>query len=147
MTRQGRLRSAWPEPDRIAWSQAIADGDMFDGLGPAAHWARTTRDAVIAAYGRWLGFLGETEPSALTDHPLNRLSHDRLLSYLEHLAQTVSTVGRHAYFQHLRDAIRVMFPGETPQNLSRLVRRLERGCQPRSHGRAGGYHPAPDCSE
>jgi integrase len=132
MIRQGFFLSAWPEPDRIAWSQAIAEGDIFDGQGPAARWARTTRDAVIAAYGRWLGFLGDTEPSALTDHPVNRLSGDRLASYLEHLAQTVGTVGRHAYFAHLRDAIRVMFPGETPQILSRLVRRLERECQPRS---------------
>jgi hypothetical protein len=54
---------AWPEPDRIAWTEAIAEGDIFDGRGPAAHWAGTTRSAVIAAYGRWLGFLAVSECS------------------------------------------------------------------------------------
>jgi integrase len=36
------------------------------------------------------------------------------------------------FFAKLRDAVRVMFPGEVPQHLSRLVARLERVCQPRS---------------
>jgi hypothetical protein len=89
--------------------------------GPAAHWAGTTRNAVIAAYGRWLGFLAVTEPSALTDDPIQRLRSDRLTGYLDHLAHTASSVGRWAYFAHLRDAVRVMFPGETPQKLSRLA--------------------------
>ena len=115
MIRRGLLLSAWPEPDRIAWGQAIAKGDILDGRGPAAHWADTTRSAVIAAYGRWLGFLAESEPSALSDHPAERLTNDRLLRYLDHLAISAGTVGRWAYFAHLRDAIRVMFPGETPQ--------------------------------
>jgi hypothetical protein len=68
----------------------------------------------------------------LIDHPLKRLTGDRLTRYLDHLAETAGTVGRWAYFAHLRDAVRVMFPGETPQILSRLVHRLERECQPRS---------------
>jgi integrase/recombinase XerD len=129
--RRGLLLSAWPEPDRIAWGEAIAEGDILDGQGPAARWAETTRSAVIAAYGRWLGFVAESEPFALADHPVKRLTSDRLLRYLDHLALTVGTVGRWAYFAHLRDAVRVMFPGETPLILSRLVSRLERECQPR----------------
>jgi integrase/recombinase XerD len=132
MIRRGLSFSAWPEPDRIAWGEAIVQGDIFDGRGPAAHWADTTRNAVISAYGRWLGFLAESEPSTLADHPVERLTGDRLMRYLDHLALTVGTVGRWAYFAHLRDAIRVMFPGETLQILSRLVSRLERECQPRS---------------
>jgi hypothetical protein len=69
---------AWPKPDRIAWTEAIAEGDIFDGRGPAARWARTTRSAVIAAYGRWLCFLGVSESSILAEHPLERLTQDRL---------------------------------------------------------------------
>lgn len=132
MIRKGLPFLAWPEPDRIAWARASAEGDILDGRGPAAHWAETTRNAVIAAYRRWLGFLDVSEPSALADHPVKRLTGDRLARYLDHLAETAGTVGRWAYFAHLRDAVRVMFPGEVPLILSRLALRLERECQPRS---------------
>ena len=132
MIRRGLAFPDWPERDRIAWSSAIADGDMFDGRGPAAHWAKTTRDAAIAAYGRWLGFLAETDSSILAAHPVDRLTRECLTRYIEHLAQTAGTVGRHMFIAKLRDTIRVMFPGKAPQHLSRLVSRLESQCQPRS---------------
>jgi integrase/recombinase XerD len=132
MIRRGLPLGDWPEPDQIAWTVATAEGDVFDGRGRAARWAETTRKAVIAAYGRWLGFLAVCEPSALADRPVQRLTSDRLARYLDHLAPTVATVGRHAYLAHLCDAIRVMFPCEVPQNLSRLVARLERERQPKS---------------
>jgi hypothetical protein len=130
--RRGLALPDWPELDRIAWASAIADGDMFDGRGPAAHWAKTTRDAAIAAYGRWLGFLAEADASVLAAHPVDRLTRDWLVRYLDHLAQTAGTVGRHMFIAKLRDTIRVMFPGKLPQHLSRLVARLEGQCQPRS---------------
>jgi integrase/recombinase XerD len=119
-------------PDRIAWTEAIAEGDILDGRGPAAGWAGTTRSAVIAAYGRYLGFLAATEPSVLAEHPAKRLTEDRLTRYLGHLAETAGTVGQHMFFAKLRDAVRVMFPGNVPQHLSRLVARLESECRPRS---------------
>jgi integrase/recombinase XerD len=132
MIRRGLTLAAWPAPDRIAWAAAIADGDIFDGRGAAAHWAETTRNAVIAAYGRWLGFIAAREPSVLSEHPVQRLTSDRLEHYLDHLAETAGTVGRWVYFVHLRDAIRIMFPGKLPQILSHLVHRLRRQSQPRS---------------
>ena len=84
------------------------------------------RDGVIAAYGRWLGFVAESEPSTLAEHPVERLTRERVLRYLDHLAETAGTVGRWAFFQHLSDAIRVMFPGKAPDMLHQLVRRLKR---------------------
>jgi integrase len=122
---------AWPETDRLAWSRAIADGDIF-GRGPAAHWAQTTRNAVIAAYGRWLSFLAASEPQALILPPSERLTKDLLTRYLAHLAETAGTVGQHMFFAKLRDAVRVMFSNQIPPHLSRVVARLERECQPRS---------------
>jgi integrase/recombinase XerD len=111
---------AWPKPDRIAWTEAIAEGDILDGRGPAAHWAATTRSAVMAAYGRWLGFLVVSESSILAEDPVRRLTQDRLTSYLSHLAQTAGTMGRHMFFAKLRDAVRVIYPGNVPPHLSRL---------------------------
>lgn len=123
---------AWSEADQIAWTAAIAEGDIFDGRGPAAHWAVTTRYGAVAAYGRYLAFLAASEPSALAEHPTKRLTEDRLGRYLAHLAETAGTMGRHMFFAKLRDAVRVMFPGCLPQHLSRLVARLESECRPRS---------------
>ena len=132
MIRRGLRLCDWPKPDHIAWIAAIAAGDIFDGRGAAAHWAPTTRGAVIAAYGRWLGFVADSDPSILAEHPVERLTRERLLHYLDHLAETAGTVGRWAFFQHLSDAIRVMFPGKAPDMLHQLVRRLKRECQPSS---------------
>jgi len=49
---------------------------------------------------------------ALAEDPIQRLTSNRLARYLEHLVQTVGTVGGWAYFAHLRDAGRVMSPGQ-----------------------------------
>jgi integrase len=118
--------------DRIAWREAIAEGDVFDGRGPATHWAATTRSAVMAAYGRYLSFLAASEPSVLAEHPTERLTEDQLTRYLSHLSESAGTMGRHMYFAKLRDAVRVMFPGNVPQHLSRLVARLKSERRPRS---------------
>jgi integrase len=123
---------AWPEVDRIAWTEAIAEGDLFDGRGPAAHWAATTRYKVIAAYGRFLAFLAASEPSALAEDPAKRLTEDRFAGYLSHLAETAGTGGQFMFFAALRDAVRVMFPAKVPHYLSLLVARLEREYRPRS---------------
>lgn len=132
MIRRSLPFDAWPEADRLAWTEAIAAGDIFDGRGPAAHWAATTLYNVMAAYGRYLAFLTASEPSALAEEPAKRLSVDRLARYLSHLAETAGTMGRHMFFAKLRDAVRVMFPGSVPQHLLRLVARLESECRPRS---------------
>ena len=132
MIRRGLPLDAWPALDRSAWAEAIADGDIFDDRGAAVHWAKTTRNATIAAYGRWLGFIAGSEPLALTTHPVDRLTVERLAHYLDHLAETAGTVGRHMFFAKLRDAMRVMFPGQALAHLSRLVARLARERQPRS---------------
>jgi integrase/recombinase XerD len=132
MIRRSLPFDAWPEPDRTAWTEAIAEGDIFNGRGPAAHWAATTRYTVMAAYGRYLAFLAESEPLVLADHPTKRLTEDRFARYLAHIAETAGTMGRHMFLAKLRDAVRVMFPGSVPQHLSRLVARLEGECRPRS---------------
>src|SRR5690242_11978305 len=111
MIRRSLPFDAWPEVDRIAWTEAIAEGDIFDGRGPAAHWAATTRCSVTAAYGRFLAFLAASEALALAEHPVRRLTEDRLAQYLSHLAETAGTMGQHMFFAKLREAVRVMFPG------------------------------------
>jgi hypothetical protein len=93
--RHGLPRADWPEPDQIAWAAAIAMENRFH-RGPAAHWASTTRHAVEVANARWLGYLAVSDPSALTEHLLERLTEDRLTRYLDRLAETVGSIGRHS---------------------------------------------------
>jgi len=121
----------WPEQDQIRWAAANAKGNIFR-RGPAAHWAPTTCAAVAAAYGRWVGFLAESEPAALAEHPVDRLTEDRLARYRDHLAETAGSMGQHMYFAKLRDAIRVMSPGQVPHHLLRMVALLQRERRPRS---------------
>ena len=118
-----------PEADRLALEAAFAKEDRFR-RGPAAHWAESTRKKVIAALCRWLGFLALIEPSALAEHPLDRLTEDRLLRYLDYIAATVASVGQYVYFEQLHRALRVMFPGKVPETLKILVRALRRDCLP-----------------
>ena len=69
MIRRSLSFDEWPERDRFAWTEAIAEGDIFNGRSPAAPWAPTTRYTVRAAYGRYLSFLAASVPSALAEQP------------------------------------------------------------------------------
>ena len=121
----------WPEADKIAWDAAFARKSRFS-RGPAADWAPTTRRAITAAVGRWLGFLHRFEPSALAEPPLERVTEDRLTNYVAHLAETVELVGRHLYLSRLRKAFRVMLQGTVPAILMSFVAQLKCECRPRS---------------
>lgn len=81
MIRRGLPLSEWPEQDRDAWSAAISKGNRFR-RGPASHWAPTTRAAVVAAYGRWIGHLAEAESPALAEGAVERLTEQRLTRYV-----------------------------------------------------------------
>ena len=123
MIRRGLPFSEWPDEDRNGWTAATSNGDRFH-RGPAAHWAPTTRAAVVAAYGRWIGHLAEAEPSALSERAVERLTEDRLVRYLAHLAETAGSMGQHMYFEKLRQAVRAMFPGRVPEHLTLATARL-----------------------
>ncbi len=114
----------WPEPDRIAWTAAVAKGDRFR-RGPAAHWSPSTRCDVEKALCRWLGYLAAFERDALAEHPVARLTGDRLVGYVGHLAETVQSVGRCIYLAHLLMACRVMFPGEPLRILKSVAAQLK----------------------
>jgi integrase/recombinase XerD len=120
----------WPEPDRTALDAAFTKEDRFRH-GPAAHWAQSTRDTVEIANGRWLGFLALSEPSALTEHPVERLTEERLTRYVDHLAETAESVGRYVYLEHLQRGLRVMYPGRTSVILNAAVAQLQCEYKPR----------------
>ncbi len=115
----------WPEADRAAWAAAFEAGDIFDGRGPAAHWAAGTRRSVASGYGRWIGYLTSMEPGALTLAPAERITRERLRCYRDHLTSEISPAGGFNYINHLYGAIRVMAPEPDWRWLKTLVWRLD----------------------
>jgi len=115
----------WPEADRAAWAAALAEGDIFDGRGPAAHWAAGSRRSVASGYGRWIGYLQAVVPAARALAPAERISRDRIRRYIDHLAAEITPAGVFNYVKHLYDAIRVMAPEPDWRWLKTLVWRLD----------------------
>ena len=55
---------------------------------PGARLAQATRDKCLFAWRRFLGFLAIGEPLSLADDPAERLTIERVRSYVSHLAET-----------------------------------------------------------
>lgn len=75
----------WPQSDRDAWEKAVAPGNVFDGRGPAAHWAPRTKITNIVNYGRWLAFLKNFGLLEMEVSPEFRVTPDVISRYVEHL--------------------------------------------------------------
>ena len=116
----------WPRADQAAWDAACAEGDIFDGRGPAAHWAAGSRRSIASGYGRWIGYLTAVEPEALDRPPAERVTRDRLRRYLDHLRGEITPMGVFNYAKHLYDAIRVMAPDRDWRWFKAIVWRLDR---------------------
>jgi integrase len=80
----------WPATDRAAWEAAIAEGDVLDGRGPAAHWRAETRKTNIRHYGRYLGFLAWLERLQANQLPAQRVTPDLVRLYVIHLKAAVA---------------------------------------------------------
>ena len=81
---------AWPAPDRAAWAAAIAEGDIFEGRGPAAHWRPATRATNLDHYARWLGFLDSRGALAAPRRPEDRVTPEAVADYVARLRGEVA---------------------------------------------------------
>ena len=125
----------WPEADRADWAAAFETGDIFDGRGPAAHWAAGSRRSVASGYGRWIGYLAAMEPGALSLPPAERITRARLRCYFDHLTAEITPAGVFNYTKHLYDAIRVMAPERDWRWFKAIAWRLD-GRAPRRNKRS-----------
>ncbi len=126
----------WPEADRIAWVEAVAEGDIFEGRGPATHWSAGSRRSIASGYGRWIGYFTVTAPEVLALPPHERVTRERLRTYLDHLDAEITPAGVFNYAKHLLDAIRAMAPERDWTWLKTIVWRLE-GAERSRRGKAG----------
>jgi integrase len=80
----------WPATDRYAWEEAIEEGDILDGQGPAAHWAAATRRTNCQHYSRWLGFLAHQSMLELDVPPQDRVTKPVVRRYVDHLKSEIA---------------------------------------------------------
>jgi len=73
--------AAWPEADRIAWSDLFRKGDLLDGQGAAVHWAEATRRTNRKHYARWLGWLAANDLMPVNLAPWERVTRSQISGY------------------------------------------------------------------
>jgi integrase/recombinase XerD len=78
----------WPAADQRLWLRAMVGDDDPFCAAPGARLAPSTRQKYMFAWRRFLGFLAISEPSALAADPAERLTIERVRSYVSHLAET-----------------------------------------------------------
>ena len=80
----------WPPVDRDAWNEAIREGDILDGQGPAAHWANATRQTNCQHYSRWLAFLQHKGLLEINGLPQDRVTKEAVRGYVDHLRAEIA---------------------------------------------------------
>jgi len=132
MNRKATPFNQWPMADQSAWETAMATGDRFDGRGAASHWSPASKNSISAAYGSWLGFLGQNSPLALNQAPVERVTPDSIGAYIDQLNNEVAASTTHIYIDHLLCALRVMGPNHDWNWLRSVVSRLKRDVIPKA---------------
>ena len=66
----------------MLWEALRQPGNPFHDRGALAHLRETSAKRYAQAYGRWLAWLQQADPMALTDPPLERLSEPRLRDWV-----------------------------------------------------------------
>jgi integrase len=128
---KGMAKGSWPLQDHELWRAAFEDDGLFAG-GPASHWAEGSRGSVGASYGRWLGFLRDNAPEALSLPVAERVDRPRVKQYVQLLQTQVGALTTAVYIKHLFLALRAMCPEADLEWLRIVGRDLARPGRPRS---------------
>ena len=121
----------WPAADIKAFTSAFAPGDIFDDTaGPGAHLAEGTRRLIRTAYRRWLGYLKEHYPDDLQQAPANRISSDRVRTFIDHLDAEVRPTTVAIIIDNLCYAARLIAPERDWRWLASLKARLAARAKP-----------------
>lgn len=128
----------WPMPDQMMWSMLCQEGGPFDDYGALAHLRRPSLDMYAEAYGRWLEWLRQSEPAALTEAPVERVSMSRLRAWLAS-SPHLHVSSRLIFLRGLLRVLRAADPAKDWSLFTRIERNLERqvgrGNQARKSGR------------
>ena len=115
----------WPEADRDALAKAYLPGDIFDETnGPGAHHSEGWRRMIRTSYRRWLGFLKEHYPADLLRGPAERITPERVRTFVEQLSTEVRSTTAAMSIANLYGAARLIAPDADWRWLASLRARL-----------------------
>lgn len=115
----------WPAADCAMWHQLVQPVGPLDDGGQLAHLRQTSRKTLQAHYGRWLKWLADTDPAALSETPTTRATIDRLQDWLCDLSHTRPM----SQWSFVGDAVRLLraaAPDSDWRDQKRLVKHLRR---------------------
>ncbi len=121
----------WPEADHEAFRAAYEAGDVFDETGgPGAHLAEGTRRLIKTAYRRWLGFLKANYLDNLLKPPADRITTERVRSFIDHLRAEIRPTSVAIAADNLYYAARLIAPARDWRWLASIKARLAAGAKP-----------------
>jgi integrase len=120
----------WPEADRAAWYAALRPGDPLDEPGRLAG-----RDAdqilkLIAAYGRWLGFLSERGIDWHSAHGIDYFTRENVAPFVARLSADLAPCTVRAYLTELTTVAQALAPDREFDVLKGATRHIWRTAKP-----------------
>ena len=121
---------SWPPEDQARWQAAFKAGDRFDGNGPGAHLAESTRQNRWISYARFLAFISADRPDLLKLRPEARVDPSILDDYVAWRRRSCGYGMVAVDLDCLRSALRLICPGLDWPWLLTLTKRI-RAAAPR----------------
>jgi hypothetical protein len=107
------------------WQSVVAEGDILDGRGPGGNWAPTTKNNTRNTNGYWLHWLAVKGClSAPVDHPLDRITAERIKVYIQDMEQNTAPLTRFVYILDLLRFAQAAAPDRNWDWLKRIKTRL-----------------------
>jgi hypothetical protein len=120
----------WPRADRAAWEAAMRPRDPFEDEGVGTRWSAATRRKTARGYGRFLFWLRERGELDVTADAAARITHERLMFYLDDLQSANRGHTIQNRIQELGDAMRVLAPDRDWSFIRRAAARLRANTVP-----------------
>ncbi len=116
---------SWPAEDRGRWRAAFKAGDRFDGSGPGAHLAESTRRNLWISYARFLAFISANRQDLLDLSPDARIHPVVLADYVAWRRRSCGYGMVAVDLDGLRGALRLICPGIDWAWLLTLTKRIK----------------------
>ena len=137
-TRLGMPVTAWPEPDRVAWTAAFAPLELLDDKPNGAVLRLPTRNALETCYARFLIYVKVSDPEALVLPLEARATRDRVRAYVNELLEQLSVLTVYGYAVRLKRALQLLCPNAEWSWMDPMLRKLNKRAR-----RAGHTRPRP----